>query len=55
MVEIMNKIEVTKVIKRSAPEKFSIVLKNNKLVMDSLSLKYLRHLNKDLKIITNYL
>jgi hypothetical protein len=55
MVEIMNKIEVTKVIKRSAPEKFSIVLEKNKLVLDSLSLKYLRHLNKDLKIINNYL
>jgi hypothetical protein len=51
----MNKIEVTKVIKRSAPEKFSIVLEKNKLVLDSLTLKYLTNLNRDLKSIDNYL
>lgn len=47
-------IKVDKIIKRSAPEKFSIVLEKNKLVLDSLTLKYLTHLNRDLKSINNY-
>ena len=48
-------IKVSDVIKRSGPEKFSIVLKNKKVVFDNLTLQYLRHLNRDLKIINNYI